>query len=147
METDSYRYDERRKWIILTDWKLTLKAYWQFGIDTGIKVVCPGSGRSVAHFCMADLWEPAGGAERGKGAPESARGAGGSVIVRRLIYARNAITLLLGRIPTAVLVPLARMHCLFAACVACTDSCTRWVCYYLLRVVRFVTIVLLEICL
>lgn len=34
--------------------------------------------------------------------------AGGSVIVRRLIYARTAITLLLGRIPTAVPVPQAQ---------------------------------------
>lgn len=39
--------------------------------------------------------------------------AGGSVIVRRLIYARTAITLLLGRIPTAVPVPPARMQALF----------------------------------
>lgn len=39
--------------------------------------------------------------------------AGGTVIVRRLIYARTAITLLLGRIPTAVPVPLARMRHLF----------------------------------
>lgn len=36
--------------------------------------------------------------------------AGGSVIVRRLIYARTAITLLLGRIPTAVPVPQARYN-------------------------------------
>lgn len=33
--------------------------------------------------------------------------------MRRLIYARTAITLLLGRIPTAVPVPLARMQPLF----------------------------------
>lgn len=41
--------------------------------------------------------------------------AGGSVIVRRLIYARTVrtITLLLGRIPTAVPVSLVRMQALF----------------------------------